>query len=126
MLFRSSSSYESLGDFLQNAALVSDVDKLGEEGDVLTLMTAHLSKGLEFPIVFISGLEEGLLPHSQSLDDQIALEEERRLFYVAMTRAMQRLYISHSRCRFVYGSCQYSMPSRFIEELPEDVDSIDI
>lgn len=121
-----SSSYETLGEFLQNAALVSDVDKLGEEGDVLTLMTAHLSKGLEFPIVFVSGLEEGLLPHSQSLDDQIALEEERRLFYVAMTRAMQRLYISHSRCRFVYGSFQYSMPSRFIEELPKDVDSIDI
>ncbi|OQA52967.1 MAG: ATP-dependent DNA helicase PcrA [candidate division WS2 bacterium ADurb.Bin280] len=120
------SSYEKLNDFLQNAALVSDVDKHGEEGDVLTLMTVHLSKGLEFPVVFISGLEEGLLPHSQSLDDQIALEEERRLFYVAMTRAMERLYILHSRCRFVYGSFQYSMPSRFIDELPESIDSLEI
>lgn len=120
------SSYESLSDFLQSVALVSDIDNLGEEGEVLTLMTVHLSKGLEFPVVFVSGLEEGLFPHIQSTDDQLNLEEERRLFYVAMTRAMERLYILHSRCRFMYGSLQISMPSRFIDELPETVETIEI
>lgn len=119
-------AHESLTDFLQSVALVSDIDSLGEEGEVLTLMTVHLSKGLEYPVVFISGLEEGLFPHIQSSDDQLNLEEERRLFYVAMTRAMERLYILHSRCRFVYGSLQISTPSRFISELPETVETIDI
>lgn len=120
------SAYESLEEFLQSVALVSDLDKLGEEGDVLTLMTVHLSKGLEFPVVFISGLEEGLFPHVQSLEDQVGLEEERRLFYVAMTRAMERLYVLHSRCKFMYGALQQSSPSRFIEELPDTVDVVDI
>lgn len=120
------SSYESMSDFLQSVALVSDIDSLGEEGEVLTLMTVHLSKGLEFPVVFVSGLEEGLFPHIQSADDQLNLEEERRLFYVAMTRAMHRLYILHSRCRFMYGSLQISTPSRFIDELPETVETIEI
>lgn len=120
------SSYESLSDFLQSVALVSDIDNLGEAGEVLTLMTVHLSKGLEFPVIFVSGLEEGLFPHIQSADDQLNLEEERRLFYVAMTRAMERLYILYSRCRFMYGSLQISMPSRFIDELPETVETIEI
>lgn len=120
------SAYESISEFLQSVALVSDIDNLGREGEVLTLMTVHLSKGLEFPVVFISGLEEGLFPHIQSIDDQLNLEEERRLFYVAMTRAMQRLYVLHSRCRFVYGSLQMSMPSRFISELPESVETLEI
>lgn len=119
-------SYETLSDFLQSVALVSDIDSFGEQGEVLTLMTTHLSKGLEFPVVFISGLEEGLLPHAQSIDDEQSLEEERRLFYVAMTRAMERLYILYSRCRFVYGSLQQSIPSRFIAELPESVETIEV
>lgn len=119
-------TYETITDFLQGIALVSDIDSLGEGGEAITLMTVHLSKGLEFPVVFISGLEEGLFPHIQSVDDQLNLEEERRLFYVAMTRAMKRLYILYSKCKFVYGSLQMSEASRFISELPETVDLIEL
>jgi len=109
-------------EFLDHAALVSDSDNLDEEAQV-SLLTMHNAKGLEFPVVFIAGLEEGLFPHSRSLDDEDQMEEERRLCYVAMTRAMQRLYVSSARMRRKYGGsppepCQ---PSRFLEEIPREL-----
>ena len=115
-----SSNFNNLEEFLERVALVSDLDDYKESDDVLTLMTVHLAKGLEFPVVFITGMEEGLFPHANSLGDQFQLEEERRLFYVGMTRAMERLYLGYSLSRFVYGSFQQSTPSRFLTELPQD------
>jgi len=118
-LKNSASRYQSLEDFLEKVALVADIDNYNEKEDALTLMTVHSAKGMEFPVVFITGLEEGLFPHIQSLDNQFDLEEERRLFYVGMTRAMRRLYISYSQYRIAYGRLEESLPSRFIGELPE-------
>lgn len=120
------SVFETLEEFLQSVSLVSDLDNYSETDEVLTLMTVHAAKGLEFPVVFISGLEEGLFPHAQSLSDQFQLEEERRLFYVGMTRAMYRLYITFSKMRFNYGMLQPSLPSRFLDELPEEVERLDL
>jgi len=114
------SSYADLPAFLESVSLIADIDSYDEKEEALTLMTVHSAKGLEFPIVFISGLEEGLFPHSQSLDNQFDLEEERRLFYVGMTRAMERLYLSYSKARFSYGSFQVCLPSRFLSELSQD------
>lgn len=114
------SAHDNLPEFLESVSLVSDIDKYNDSEDVLTLMTIHSAKGLEFPVVFISGLEEGLFPHANSMADQAELEEERRLFYVGMTRAKERLYISFSKSRMMYGSFQLCEPSRFLEELPQD------
>ena len=110
---------ESLADFLDHAALVSDVDKYNPESHV-TLMTLHAAKGLEFPLVFLSGMEEGLFPHSRTLTDPTQLEEERRLCYVGMTRAMDTLLLTRARYRRRYGSDmpEASIPSRFLEEVP--------
>ncbi len=110
---------EGLTLFLQNLSLTSEVDSIKEDGDAPLLMTLHAAKGLEFPIVFIVGLEEGLLPHSRSLDDPEELEEERRLFYVGMTRAMHRLYLVYATRRAIYGYAQPSIPSRFLVDIPE-------
>ncbi|OGQ44425.1 MAG: hypothetical protein A2W61_03995, partial [Deltaproteobacteria bacterium RIFCSPLOWO2_01_44_7] len=114
------SEFESLQDFLDHIALITDLDQ-ATEGGVLPLMTLHLAKGLEFRNVAILGLEEGLLPHSRSQDELEELEEERRLFYVGMTRAKERLWITHAWRRFYNGQEQYSLPSRFLEELPIEV-----
>ena len=114
------SNYNTIDEFLERVALVSDLDDYKETDDVLTLMTVHLAKGLEFPVVFITGMEEGLFPHANSLGDQFQLEEERRLFYVGMTRAMERLYVNFSRSRFIYGRFEQSVPSRFLSELPQE------
>jgi len=113
---------ESLRDFLDHAALVSDQDAYDEAAPV-TLMTLHTAKGLEFPVVFIMGLEEGLFPHSRSIDEGRELEEERRLFYVGMTRAEQKLYLSSARFRRYFGNLdqQVSEPSRFLSEIPADL-----
>ena len=120
-------TFNSLDDFLSQVALVSDLDRYKESEDVLTLMTIHLAKGLEFPVVFITGMEEGLFPHANSLGDKFQLEEERRLFYVGMTRAMERLYLGFSHSRFMYGRFEMSMPSRFLSELPQDeIEMIDL
>ncbi len=113
---------DSAQEFLDHAALVSDSDNIDEEAQV-SLLTMHNAKGLEFPVVFIAGMEEGLFPHSRSRDDEGQLEEERRLCYVAMTRAMQRLYVSSARMRRKFGGsppepCQ---PSRFLEEIPREL-----
>ncbi len=108
----------TLTDFLADVALVSDVDNLAEGVDAPTLLTLHSAKGLEFPVVFITGLEEGLLPHSRSLEDPEALAEERRLMYVGMTRARDRLYLLHAFRRSHYGGYEPNLPSRFLEEIP--------
>jgi DNA helicase-2/ATP-dependent DNA helicase PcrA len=109
----------SLAGFLDRAALVSETDRLRDDVPVL-LMTLHAAKGLEFESVFMVGLEEGLLPHSRSLSGEDALEEERRLCYVGMTRAMERLHLSWARTRMVFGQRRVAEPSRFLAEIPED------
>ena len=110
----------TLAGFLDRAALVSETDRLRDDVPVL-LMTLHAAKGLEFESVFLVGLEEGLLPHSRSLSGEDALEEERRLCYVGMTRAMERLHLSWARSRQVFGQRRVAEPSRFLAEIPEDV-----
>ncbi|MDX1386834.1 MAG: UvrD-helicase domain-containing protein [bacterium] len=119
--YESSNSEASLAGFLDQVALVNSIDSLEEEGQALPLMTLHLAKGLEFEVVFFVGMEEGLLPHSRSLDTQEEVDEERRLTYVGMTRAKQRLYLCHAQRRRVFGNDQYHLPSRFLEDLPEDI-----
>ena len=112
---------EGLARFLEEVALVSDQDELEEAPDRVTLITLHAAKGLEFPVVFIVGLEEGLLPHRRALEDERELEEERRLAYVGMTRAKDRLYLVHAHHRSTYGVGAQADPSRFLSELPEDL-----
>jgi DNA helicase-2/ATP-dependent DNA helicase PcrA len=111
----------SLGEFLAEVALVSDVDNLGEGVDAPVLLTLHAAKGLEFPIVFIVGLEEGTLPHIRSLDDAEQCAEERRLMYVGMTRAKDQLHLSYVFMRPRYGSNEPSVPSRFLDDIPEEL-----
>src|SRR5262249_7424047 len=106
-----------LRDFIDHAALTSDTDKFDRNAAV-TLMTVHSAKGLEFPIVFLAGLEDGIFPHSRSINDPKELEEERRLAYVAITRAEKVLYVSHSMRRRVYGEDIAAEPSQFLNELP--------
>ncbi|EKP94546.1 ATP-dependent helicase [Thermaerobacter subterraneus] len=108
-----------LVDFLAEVALVSDVDQLEEGARAVSLMTLHSAKGLEFDVVFITGMEEGVFPHSRSLDDPQELEEERRLCYVGMTRARQRLYLCFTRQRTLFGATRRQVPSRFLEEADE-------
>jgi len=112
---------EGLARFLEEVALVSDQDELDEVPDRVTLITLHAVKGLEFPVVFMVGMEEGLLPHRRALEDERELEEERRLAYVGMTRAKDRLYLVHAHHRSTYGVGAQSDPSRFLAELPEDL-----
>ena len=112
---------ERLAAFLEGAALVSDVDSLEEGEDAITLITLHQAKGLEFPVVFIVGLEEGMLPHIRSFDDPDQMEEERRLFYVGMTRAKERLYLTRSFRRDFRGSSGASRPSRFLSDVPQNL-----
>ncbi|HET6379665.1 MAG TPA: UvrD-helicase domain-containing protein [candidate division Zixibacteria bacterium] len=112
---------EGLARFLEEVALVSDQDTLEDRPDRVTLITLHAAKGLEFPVVFIVGLEEGLLPHKRALEDERELEEERRLAYVGMTRARDRLYLVHARHRSTWGVGAVSEPSRFLAELPEEL-----
>ena len=106
--------------FLEQVTLFAEVDNLEEGDDRLPLMTAHVAKGLEFPTVFLVGVEEGLVPHFASQNDPAALEEERRLCYVGMTRAMDRLYITHATMRRMHGSVRYNPPSRFLAEIPAE------
>lgn len=119
--FEEANEGADLVDFLENIALVSDVDQVGEDESAVVLMTLHSAKGLEFPVVFMAGLEEGLFPLSRTVDNPDELEEERRLCYVGLTRAKQRLYLSYARNRTLYGSSMLSMPSRFISEIPEEL-----
>jgi DNA helicase-2/ATP-dependent DNA helicase PcrA len=108
-----------LAAFLTHAALESGDNQAQAGQDAIQLMTVHASKGLEFDCVFITGMEEGLFPHENSMNDFDGLEEERRLMYVAITRARKRLYLSHSQTRMLHGQTRYNLKSRFFEELPE-------
>ncbi|MHB9037354.1 MAG: DNA helicase PcrA [Armatimonadota bacterium] len=111
----------SLRTFLENVALISDIDTYDESGKAITMMTLHAAKGLEFPVVFMAGMEEGLFPHRRSIDDREELEEERRLCYVGMTRAREELKFSFAHQRMVMGQIQRSVISRFISEIPEEL-----
>ncbi len=112
------SSEATLADYLEQVALITDLDSYDPEQQRVTLMTLHSAKGLEFPVVFMTGMEEGIFPHSRSGEAGEDVAEERRLCYVGMTRAMQRLYLSHARRRRVYGTYQFNPPSRFLAEIP--------
>lgn len=113
----------TLGGFLEQVALVSDVDMLKESGEAVTLMTLHSSKGLEYPVVFLTGMEEGVFPHSRSLGDDRQLSEERRLCYVGMTRAREELHLTYARRRSTFGQANFNHRSRFLNDLPAmDVD----
>ncbi len=112
---------DALDRLLEETALVADQDSYEGDADAVTLITLHAAKGLEFPVVFIAGLEEGLFPHSRALDDEQQLEEERRLAYVGITRAKRRLYLSHAWRRATWGMGQASVPSRFLLEIPAEL-----
>jgi DNA helicase-2/ATP-dependent DNA helicase PcrA len=116
-----------LPDFLERVALVADSDQIPDQdparadAGVVTLMTLHTAKGLEFPVVFLTGLEDGVFPHARALGDSDELEEERRLAYVGVTRAQQRLYVSRAVVRSSWGAPSHNPPSRFLDELPVDL-----
>ncbi len=108
----------SLDAFLSTVALLTDADQVGEGQDKVTLMTLHSAKGLEFPVVFLIGMEEGVFPHNRALTDEVQMEEERRLCYVGMTRARYRLYLTNALQRTLWGQSNYNSPSRFLQEIP--------
>lgn len=123
-------TYQDLGldGFLEEVALVSDIDSLDGNANTVTLMTLHAAKGLEFPVVFMTGMEETVFPHSRALYDQSEMEEERRLCYVGMTRAKQELYLTHATTRLLYGGLQHNPPSRFLSEIDAEfeLDSVSL
>ncbi|MFN8374518.1 MAG: UvrD-helicase domain-containing protein, partial [Anaerolineae bacterium] len=110
-----------LNEFVSEIALVSEVDQLREDADAVTLMTLHAAKGLEFPIVFLTGLEDGILPHSRSVNEPEGMEEERRLMYVGVTRAEEQIFLTYAFRRMVFGSNELSSPSRFLMDVPESL-----
>lgn len=111
----------ALAEFLEKVSLSSEVDNLEETPNAVTLLTLHAAKGLEFPVVFITGIEEGILPHSRSMEDMEELAEERRLFYVGITRAKDHLYLSYTMRRASFGEPQLAMPSRFLDDIPVEL-----
>jgi DNA helicase-2/ATP-dependent DNA helicase PcrA len=117
--YQESAESPSLSEFLQQISLFSDQDAIEEERSLVTLMTLHNAKGLEFRAVFLIGMEEGVFPHSRSIEEQ-GLEEERRLCYVGLTRAQERLVLTHAAARSLWGSRGYNLPSRFLDELPQE------
>jgi len=119
-LVGSAREFTVLDEFLEQVALVADTDDLDDD-DQVVLMTLHSAKGLEFPVVFIGGVEEGVFPHSRALTAPDEMEEERRLAYVGITRAMRRLFISHAWSRMLFGNTQYNPPSRFLDEIPSEL-----
>ncbi len=126
--FAEEDSTRTIGDFLENITLASDVDGWDEQQDCVSIMTLHAAKGLEFPVVYMIAVENGILPHQRSLDpDRLSdLEEERRLTFVGMTRAKEELYLCHGRMREYRGQILYAIPSLFLEELPPDVERNDV
>lgn len=119
--FENTSEDSSLRAFLEQVALVTDIDNLEEGEEAVTLMTLHAAKGLEFPVVFMVGLEEGLFPHSRSIQDRDGLEEERRLCYVGMTRAEDELFLCHAYQRTLFGMRERAMASRFLKDIPDEL-----
>jgi DNA helicase-2/ATP-dependent DNA helicase PcrA len=125
--FADEDSSRTIADFLENITLASDVDGWDERQDSVSVMTLHAAKGLEFPVVFIAATEQGILPHERSLNQDDQLEEERRLAFVGITRAMEECYLTHARLREFRGSALYAIPSLFLEELPKDAtEAIDV
>ncbi len=124
--FEENNGIVSLGDFLEEISLVADIEEHKDNTDVITLMTVHSAKGLEFDYVYLVGMEEGIFPHNNSFADNAGLEEERRLCYVAITRAKKRLTLVNARKRTIFGQESYNVPSRFIEEADKDSLDIDI
>jgi DNA helicase-2/ATP-dependent DNA helicase PcrA len=124
--FQAETEDTSLEGFLANASLASDLDDVKEGQPKVSLMTLHAAKGLEFPVVFLVGLEQGLLPHNRSLNDPLALEEERRLCYVGVTRAQEQLFLTYARERFVWGDKETKIPSQFLQELPKELLSTNV
>ena len=114
--YEETSENKTIDGFLEQVSLINDVDSWEETQNYVTLMTLHLAKGLEFPVVFMTGMEEGLFPHSEASFDKAELEEERRLCYVGMTRAKEKLYLTSSASRRLYGQSRWNIPSRFIGE----------
>ncbi|AFY76629.1 ATP-dependent DNA helicase PcrA [Pleurocapsa sp. PCC 7327] len=124
--FQQDTEDTTLEGFLANASLASDLDNLEEGQQKVSLMTLHSAKGLEFPVVFLVGLEQGLLPHGRSIDDPLALEEERRLCYVGVTRAQEQLFLTYAKERYTWGSRETKIPSQFLQELPKELISSNI
>jgi DNA helicase-2/ATP-dependent DNA helicase PcrA len=120
-LANNASQYETLAEFLEAAALIAGSDELDGDGTQVSLMTMHIAKGLEFPAVFLAGMEDGVFPHFRSIGDPVELEEERRLCYVGITRAERFLYFSHAWSRMLWGSSGSSIPSRFLNEIPAEL-----
>jgi DNA helicase-2/ATP-dependent DNA helicase PcrA len=119
--YMKNSDNNTLAGFLEEVTLMSDIDSMDEKQSSVTLMTIHSAKGLEFPVVFLVGMEEGIFPHSNSMFEQKGMEEERRLCYVGMTRAEERLYLSRAQVRLRFGEKKMNPPSQFIEEIPEEL-----
>ncbi len=119
--YQEESEEPSLDDFLEDVALITDIDSYNEDEDAVVLMTLHAAKGLEFPVVFIPGMEEGIFPSNQSMFSDEDLEEERRLAYVGITRAKEKLYLINAQQRMLYGTTSRNMPSRFLREIPVSV-----
>ena len=119
--FQEENEETNLQEFLANASLASDLDNLQEGQEKVSLMTLHSAKGLEFPIVFLVGLEQGIFPHNRSLNDPIALEEERRLCYVGVTRAKEQLFLTYAKERYVWGNKETKVASQFLQELPPEL-----
>ena len=120
-LVGSAREFETIAAFLEQVSLVADTDELDPDDSRVVLMTLHSAKGLEFPIVFLVGAEEGVFPHVRALTEPDELEEERRLAYVGITRARQKLHISHAWSRSLFGTTSYNPPSRFVEEIPAEL-----
>ncbi|MGI9595032.1 MAG: DNA helicase PcrA [Acidimicrobiales bacterium] len=113
--------FETVDEFLEQVSLVTDSDEIDEDDSAVVLMTLHGAKGLEFPVVVILGMEDGIFPHMRSMTDPDEMEEERRLAYVGITRAQERLYVTHAWARMLFGQTQYNPPSRFLDEIPAEL-----
>jgi DNA helicase-2/ATP-dependent DNA helicase PcrA len=125
--FASEDPRHTIGDFLENITLASDVDGFDQQQDCVAIMTMHAAKGLEFPVVFLAAVEQGLLPHQRSLDKPVEVEEERRLAFVGMTRAKEELYLTHTALREFRGQTLYAVPSMFLSEVPPHaVEAVDL
>ena len=120
-LIGAATDFGDVNEFLEQVSLVNDADAIEDEDNSVILMTMHSAKGLEYPVVFVIGMEDGVFPHQRSIGDPEELEEERRLAYVGITRAEQRLYLTHAAARTLYGATQYNPPSRFLDELPSEL-----
>jgi DNA helicase-2/ATP-dependent DNA helicase PcrA len=123
--FEETSPQGNLESFLERVSLLTDIDLYDEKEDAVTLITLHNAKGLEFPVVFMVGMEEGVFPHIKSMTDSQEIEEERRLCYVGITRAKERLYLTYAWTRHLWGGRQYSVPSRFLEEIPDELKKLE-